>query len=128
MPYARGRRRGARWISGIPMVRVFGPMDMPPKGVIQIKYEELEALRLTDVEGMDQEQAAATMGISRKSFWLDLKRARMKVAKALVEGFTLQVEGGSYMVRGESREEMRPGGPPGRMSPRGRRPMRMDEE
>jgi len=127
MPYGRGRRRGARWISGIPLIRVFGPMDTPPKGVIQLKLEELEALKLTDVEGMDQEQAAATMGISRKSFWLDLKRARMKVTKALVEGFTIQVEGGSYMVRGEPREEMGPPAQPGRMPPRGRRPMREEK-
>ncbi|NYT10980.1 MAG: DUF134 domain-containing protein [Methanomassiliicoccales archaeon] len=100
MQYQRGRRRGARWISHIPIVRAFGPLDQPPRGSVQLKFEELEALRLVDLEGMDQEQAAVTMGISRKSLWLDLKRARGKVTEALVTGMIIQVEGGTYMVRG----------------------------
>jgi len=120
MPYRRGRRRGARWISNIPVVRAFGPLDQPPRGNLQLRYEELEALKLSDVEGMDQEQAAITMGISRKSFWLDLKRARMKVARALVEGLSIQVEGGTYMVRGESEGEGIPSIPPPRSPPRPR--------
>jgi hypothetical protein len=120
MPYRRGRRRRARWISRIPRFRSFGPLDRPPSGVVQLRFEELEALRLSDVEGIDQEQAAVTMGISRKSLWLDLKRARMKVARALVEGLTIQVKGGSYMVREEHSEEQRR--PQAGRHPRGREP------
>lgn len=105
MRYQRGRRRGARWISHIPIVRAFGPLDQPPRGSVQLKFEELEALKLVDLEGMDQEQAAVTMGISRKSLWLDLKRARGKVTKALVTGMIIQVEGGSYMIRGSQGSE-----------------------
>jgi predicted DNA-binding protein (UPF0251 family) len=100
MPYQRGRRRGARWISHIPIARAFGPLDQQPRGIVQLRFEELEALRLVDLEGMDQEQAAVTMGISRKSLWLDLKRARGKVTQALVTGMMIQIEGGSYMIRG----------------------------
>jgi predicted DNA-binding protein (UPF0251 family) len=111
MPYQRGRRRGARWISRIPVVRAFGPLDHPARGSIQLRLEELEALRLVDLEGMDQEEAAVAMGISRKSFWLDLKRARRKVTDALVRGLIIQVEGGTYMIRGslESKQEMMEG-------------------
>jgi predicted DNA-binding protein (UPF0251 family) len=105
MQYQRGRRRGARWISRIPIVRAFGPLDQPPRGSVQLKFEELEALKLVDLEGMDQEQAAITMGISRKSLWLDLKRARGKVTRALVTGMIIQVEGGTYMIRGSQASE-----------------------
>lgn len=116
MPYRRGRRRGARWISRIPVVRAFGPLDHPARGSIQLRLEELEALRLVDLEGMDQEAAAVTMGISRKSFWLDLKRARRKVTDALVRGLMIQVEGGTYIIRGdqESEQEMMEGAVQGR--------------
>lgn len=101
MRYQRGRRRGARWISQIPIVRAFGPLDQPPNGSVQLRLEELEALRLVDLEGMDQEQAAATMGISRKSLWLDLNRARSKVTRALVSGMVIQIEGGTYRIRSD---------------------------
>jgi predicted DNA-binding protein (UPF0251 family) len=52
---------------------------------------------------MQQEEAAYTMGVSRKTLWNDLKSARRKVAEALVNGWAIRIEGGSYIVRGEQR-------------------------
>lgn len=84
----------------LPSIRAFGPFDRSPTGTIELKVEELEALRLVDIEGLSQEEAAGVMGISKKSFWLDLKRAREKLASALIEGKVLRIRGGSYVIRG----------------------------
>ena len=61
--------------------------------------EEFEAFRLVDSEGLDQDEAAKQMGISRKTLWIDLKAARKKIADALAEGQAIHIEGGSYMLQ-----------------------------
>ena len=99
MPYHRGRRRGARWISSIPVVRAFGPLDHPARGSIQLRLEELEALRLVDSEGLEQSEAARQMGVSTKTLWNDLKSARKKIADALAYGHGIQIQGGSYRIQ-----------------------------
>ncbi|MEM3059086.1 MAG: DUF134 domain-containing protein [Methanomassiliicoccales archaeon] len=98
-PPRRGRRRGPRWISEIPIFRTFGPIDRPHISVVRMSFEELEAIRLVDYRGLDQETAAMMMGISRKSLWLDLHSARYKLAKALIEGATIHIEGGNFLLR-----------------------------
>ena len=70
---------------------------------IFLTFEELEAIRLVDLEGMDQQEAAFHMGVSRKTLWNDLKSARKKVAMALINGYAIRIEGGSYALRGEIR-------------------------
>jgi predicted DNA-binding protein (UPF0251 family) len=55
--------------------------------------EELEALRLADLEDLSQVAAAGEMGISRSTFQRILTRARQQVALALVEGQALQITG-----------------------------------
>ena len=67
-----------------------------------LTLEELEAIRLVDYEGLNQEEAAAQMGVSRKTLWNDLKSGRRKVAQALVQGWAIRIEGGSYIIRGEA--------------------------
>jgi len=61
--------------------------------------EELEALRLVDLEDLTQEEAAARMGVSRKTLWNDLQRARKKVINALVNGYEIRIEGGDYILK-----------------------------
>ncbi|BCN26634.1 DUF134 domain-containing protein [Vibrio alfacsensis] len=56
---------------------------------IDILPEELEALRLADLDRLSQQEAADQMGISRQTFGNTVKRARYKVAKSLVEGCAL---------------------------------------
>jgi len=65
---------------------------------------ELETLRLVDLEGLIQEEAAVRMGISRRTLWNDLMSARKKVAYALTNGLAIQIRGGAYSVAGD--EEM----------------------
>jgi len=96
----RGRGRCARRVSCIPPVSDFQPFGVPAQEVhtIFLKVEEAEAVRLVDLEGMDQEMAAMEMGISRKSLWNDLKSARKKIADALLNGHAIRIEGGTYIL------------------------------
>lgn len=105
----RGRCRGRRWITEIPDITNFKPMGVIPSEMrtIFITLEELEALRLVDYDGMQQEEAASYMGVSRKTLWNDLKSARKKVIAALVNGWAIRIEGGNYALRGEIRNNWR---------------------
>jgi len=92
----RGRRRGKRRVGWVPQKKSFYPEQDEGTSEIVLKVEEVEAVRLVDLEGLTQEEAAKEMGISRKTFWNDLKSAREKIARALTEGKIIKIEGGSY--------------------------------
>jgi predicted DNA-binding protein (UPF0251 family) len=64
--------------------------------------EELEAVRLKDLERLDQEPAAARMGISQPTLHRTVVSAHKKIADALVNGKALRIEGGTYLVREDS--------------------------
>ncbi len=72
---------------------------------VTLTLDELEALRLADLEGLYQEQAAAKMKISRPTFSRIVAEARHKVAEALVHGKALRLEGGAVRVKGERKHE-----------------------
>ena len=59
-----------------------------------LTLDGLEALRLADLEGLYQEEAARRMGVSRATFARVLATARRQVADALVNGKELTVSGG----------------------------------
>ncbi len=96
----RGRRRGPRWISYIPPATSYAPQGMPYSRTIVLFYSELEAMRLVDVEGLTQEEAAARMGVSRKTLWNELKSGRRKVVEAILNGWNIEIRGGeNYFFR-----------------------------
>lgn len=84
----------------VPRPAIYKPSGVPLDGLrrISLLYEELEALRLADLQGLTQAEAAARMGVSRSSFQRTVARARAQVARALVEGLALQIEGGTFEV------------------------------
>lgn len=59
--------------------------------VVPVHHDELEVLKLIDLEGLSQEEAAAVMGVSRKTVWRDLHAARRKITGALVTGKTIEI-------------------------------------
>jgi predicted DNA-binding protein (UPF0251 family) len=63
-----------------------------------LTIDELEALRLADLEGLYQEAAAEKMQVSRQTFGNIIKAARKKVADALVSGKAIRIEGGVCSV------------------------------
>jgi DNA-directed RNA polymerase subunit RPC12/RpoP len=60
--------------------------------------DEFEAIRLADFEGMSQREASVTMQISQPTFNRVLSSARSKIAKGLVQGDVLRIEGGRYLL------------------------------
>ncbi len=74
---------------------VYKPAGVPLEGLRRVSLlpEELEALRLMDLEDLTQEDAAQRMGVSRSTFQRIVTQARRQVALALVEGAALVVEG-----------------------------------
>lgn len=56
--------------------------------------EELEALRLADLDGLSQIESAERMAVSRSTFQRILERARRQVALALTQGQALVIEEG----------------------------------
>ncbi len=89
MPRPRKRRR----VTAVPQQAVYKPAGVPLDGLRQVVLlpEELEALRLADAEGLNQEAAAEAMGVSRSTFQRTLARARRQVALALSEGWALVI-------------------------------------
>jgi predicted DNA-binding protein (UPF0251 family) len=85
-----------------PEVVYFKPRGVPLQEleVVSIAMEELEALRLVDLEGLTQEEASLNMGISRRAFWEDLQSARRKVTFALTTGKAIEISGGDYVTIG----------------------------
>lgn len=91
-----------RRISGSPIATVFNPAGVPARELeaVVLALDELEALRLTDLEGLYQEQAAERMGVSRATLGRILESARRKVAQALVLGRAIRIEGGPVCIEG----------------------------
>ncbi|MGM0445430.1 MAG: DUF134 domain-containing protein [Bacillota bacterium] len=94
MPRPPKRRR----IKNIPYIRFFKPAGIPGRELeeVLLSLEEVEALRLKDVEGLNQSESAEKMNVSRPTFQRILTKAHKKVAKALLEGKALRFEGGDY--------------------------------
>jgi len=91
-----------RLVTQKPTVTYFKPRGIPLRQLeeVTLTVEGLEAIRLSDLEGLDQDQAASRMGISRQTFGRVLSEARKAVAKAIVEGCGLRIDGGHYKFIG----------------------------
>ncbi len=94
------RPKCCRRISSEPGLKAFEPVGAPVSSVeeIVLSIDEFEAIRLADLEGLYQEQAAESMNVSRQTFGRIIETARRKVAQVLVEGLALRIEGGAIEV------------------------------
>ncbi|MGB9708286.1 MAG: DUF134 domain-containing protein [Candidatus Pacearchaeota archaeon] len=92
------RPRLCRRVRFRPGITYFKPAGVRMIGLDEsiISVEEYEAVRLKDLEGLEQEQAARKMGISRPTFQRLLKSARRKIADAIIKGKALRIEGGHF--------------------------------
>ena len=91
----RGRRRGRRRIGSAPSGVSYKPQGVPMDELdtVDLRLEELEAMRLCDKLGLIQQEAATRMGISRRTLWTDLKSGRRKVVTAILEGKGIDLVG-----------------------------------
>jgi len=90
------RPKKIRWISNNPRVTFFMPQSVPTAALSQIflTIDELETLRLADIEGLSQEKGAVRMNVSRATFGRIVAQARSKVADALIYGKGIRITGG----------------------------------
>jgi predicted DNA-binding protein (UPF0251 family) len=92
-----------RHIGFTPNIGFFRPAGVPACALEEVilTLDEVEALRLADLDGLYQEQAAAQMKISRPTFSRIVEQARWKVADALIHGKAIRLEGGAVRMKGE---------------------------
>lgn len=94
------RPRLCRRIMHEPGVTYFKPAGimMVDLEEVILKIDEFEAIRLKDLLGLEQEDAASKMKISQPTFHRLVVDARKKVADALINGKAIKIEGGNYKI------------------------------
>lgn len=87
-----------RRVAYIPQITYFKPAGIPLKALqeISMSIEEAEALRLKDLESLEQEQGAEKMNVSRPTFQRILTSARQKITDALINGKAIRIDGGNF--------------------------------
>ena len=82
-----------RSINGGASPRCYAPQcDSNKQGeIVSLLPEEIAVLELIDLQGLEQEQAAAVLGVSRKTIWRDIHEARHKIVDAIINGKTIQM-------------------------------------
>lgn len=87
------RKKCKRRISFEAEATFYKPAGIPMRQLeeIVLDADELEAVRLSDMEGMYHEEAARQMDISRQTFGRIITSARKKIAEALVEGKAIRL-------------------------------------
>lgn len=90
------RPKTLRLIDTIPTVKWFKPtgIKMCDLEEVSLTFDEIEAVRLADLESLYQEKVAERMGVSRQTVGRILVAARKKIAEALVNGKAIRLEGG----------------------------------
>ncbi|TWT76339.1 hypothetical protein CA13_68330 [Planctomycetes bacterium CA13] len=94
------RPKQCRRVGLSPDSTYFKPAGIPTRSLqeIVLPIDGLEAMRLVDIEGLYQDQAAKRMGVSRRTFGRIIDSARTTVTRALVEGMALRIEGGAVEI------------------------------
>ncbi|MBE6441533.1 MAG: DUF134 domain-containing protein [Desulfovibrio desulfuricans] len=92
------RPRHCRYVAQQPGATYFKPCGVPLRLLdeVRLPVEGLEALRLSDMEGLNMSEAAARVRVSRFTYARTLAAARRAVAEALVAGKALRIGGGAY--------------------------------
>ena len=96
----RGRKKLLRKIYFNPEITYFKPAGIPLKSLQEevLTLDEVEAIRLSDLDDLKQEEAALRMGISRITYLRILHNAHKKIAKSLIYGKAIQMRGGDVIM------------------------------
>ena len=86
-----------RRVAAPPVYTDFKPTGVPKRLLtsVDLTLDEYEAIRLSDHLSLDHAAAAAEMGVSRPTFTRLHEHARKKIARFIVEGLHLSIEGGT---------------------------------
>jgi len=94
------RPRRTRRISFQPDVTYFKPAGIPMLHLKEtvLSFDELEAIRLVDSEGMEQSKAGKKMKISQSTLSRLLREGRKKLADAIIQGNAIKIQGGNFKM------------------------------
>jgi len=97
MPRPRIRRR----VGYRPGITYFKPQGVRMIDLDEsiLTVDEFEAVRLKDLLGLSQEEAAKSMSVSQPTFHRIVLEARRKIADAIVNGKAISIDGGNYNLR-----------------------------
>jgi predicted DNA-binding protein (UPF0251 family) len=100
------RPKKTRWVKCAPGERCFKPICKPLNKVkcVCLTLDEFEAIRLADLEGLKQIDAAKKLKISRPTFSRIVSSAHNKIADGLVNIKAIRIEGGCCKVGGRSKK------------------------
>lgn len=89
--------------SGALAATLYKPAGIPARELEEtiLTVDQIEAIRLADLDGLYQEAAARKMGVSRQTFGRIIEEARRVVADAILNGKALRIEGGRVIMREE---------------------------
>jgi len=96
----RGRPKRFRFVGFNPEITYFKPAGVPLRELAEeiLTLDEVEAIRLYDLEDLDQEQSAEKMQVSRITFLRILHSAHKKVAQSLIYGKAIRMKGGDIIM------------------------------
>jgi len=94
------RPRLCRRVGFNPNVTYFKPRGIPLRELEEtiLNVDEFEAVRLKDLEGLEQGECAKKMNISQPTFHRLIISARKRIADAIINGKAIRIEGGKYKV------------------------------
>ncbi len=98
------RPRKQRDVCCLPEISEFIPKreGSPQREIVVMTVDEYEAIRLIDNEGLSQEECSDLMNVARTTAQQIYTTARRKIARALVEGLPIKIEGGDYRICSEN--------------------------
>lgn len=74
-------------------IRYFKPQGVPMRylEIVEILPDEIEAIRLKNIENINQEECAKKMNISQSTFQRILSSAYHKISEALINGNAIKI-------------------------------------
>ena len=95
----KGRPKKVRYVQKMPKITQFSPRGKPGRpDEVELTVDQYEALKLADLQGLDQSEGAVAMGLSRPTFGRILRQARHVAADALVNGKIIKIRIGDVQV------------------------------
>ena len=86
-----GRNPSPVYIKQPSKIKAFNPEPETYNESVELEPAELEAIRLIDLDDLNQAETGERMGVSRGTVWRLLQRGRKKIAMALVEGRRIEI-------------------------------------
>lgn len=93
------RQKKLRYCRGVDGFNLFKPSGIPLSQIeiVELGLDELEAMRLCDLEGKQQEEAADQMGVSRGTIQRLLQTGRKKLLTSITEGQALSFQDADHV-------------------------------